>query len=182
MRFLFKRLVPRLAVILLSLVLGLASGVGTAASKKHAPPAQKQAPGDWRRYPGPTEPPPTGAPSRADERKDRYHWYGLSDAQMSALTVALKAIPPFRRQHVWVLCDQVTDCRDLAQDFHTAFEEAGWDVDLERPAGVVDGLHVTCPLIATALEEATKIPTVLDDQEDKDNCAVNLGRKRALPN
>lgn len=126
---------------------------------------------------------PTNTISRnletTNKKRDRYQWYDLTPAQLDALTKALKAVPQSQRVPVWVLCDVVTSCLGIAQDFDTALEDAGWKSDIERPGELVDGLHVTSPTLAKIITDATRIRVVLDsDNGALERAAINFGRKR----
>jgi hypothetical protein len=117
------------------------------------------------------------ADERAATRAHHYHWYGLSNAQHGSLVEALRAVPPPDRKPVWVLCDQLSDCRDLAQDVHSALEEAGWIAMLERPGGMAEGMRITCSALMKAVLVGTGIRSHLDEPDDEEHCAINIGRK-----
>lgn len=114
--------------------------------------------------------------SKADRKRDRYHWYEMSDAQEAKFKAAIAAVLPEDRRLVIILCDAATDCKDLAQDIDTVLDEAGWTSEIDRPGETVNGLHCTVAWFCKLLTDATGIHVVVDD-DDQPAIVLNFGRK-----
>ncbi len=115
--------------------------------------------------------------ARAQRRRDRYHWYELTDAQDASLRAVLKNYRPGKQIDVMV---GTPDALELAEDFDSAFRDANFDSGIYQAADMVDGLHTTDPRLANLITAATGIPVIVDSgpEEPTAYVALNFGRKR----
>lgn len=136
--------------------------------------ARAEDPGYALQLPGNT-PVITIRPTRAMKRAEKYSWFELTDAQYGRLVVALKSWHPDRPV---VVLSATADSLPLAEDFDTAFGDAGIKSSIDRPMDVVDGLHVTNQALADIITAATGIKLVVDPEEPgADMYVMNFGRK-----
>lgn len=128
---------------------------------------------------GATAPPPS---ARSALKRDRYHWFALTDDQDARLRAELAKLK-FGRP-VWVLYSS-PDALDLAEDVDTALRDAGADSSIMQAMDTVDGLHCTWKDLCDSVQRATGIKYALDPDETcqvgGSACAayvVNFGRKK----
>jgi hypothetical protein len=114
---------------------------------------------------------------RAALKQHRYHWYELSDAQDQKLRAVLK---DFKTKRPILILSATADSLGLAEDFDSAFKDAGLKSSIDRPMDTVDGLHCTSPELANLITAATGIKMVIDDDENRPDGALvlNFGRKQ----